>query len=183
MKTLGGLTISALVGSLILGVGVLPAWGQGGNPPASTKESGQTSGKGVTAVEQTYKGGGNAEEQIKALTTQLVQAELKGDTSFLEKYYADDCWITHGDGKLTTKGEEVASLKSGATKYESVDVRDQKIRTYGDTAIVNSETSVKGTVNGKPYSGDVRTTRVWVKQKGNWKAVTFQVTRVASSGQ
>jgi hypothetical protein len=29
------------------------ALGQGGNPPASTKESGATSGKGMTAVEQT----------------------------------------------------------------------------------------------------------------------------------
>ncbi len=32
--------------------------GQGGNPPASTKESGATSGHGMTAVEQTSKGGG-----------------------------------------------------------------------------------------------------------------------------
>lgn len=37
-----------------LGAWALPAWGQGGNPPASTKESGATSGKGMTAVEQTY---------------------------------------------------------------------------------------------------------------------------------
>ena len=34
------------------------AWGQGGNRPASTKESGQTSGRGQTAVEQTAKGHG-----------------------------------------------------------------------------------------------------------------------------
>jgi cytochrome oxidase Cu insertion factor (SCO1/SenC/PrrC family) len=31
------------------------AWGQGGNPPASTKESGETSGHGMTAVEQAQK--------------------------------------------------------------------------------------------------------------------------------
>jgi quercetin dioxygenase-like cupin family protein len=37
-----------------LGAWALPAWGQGGNPPASTKESKATSGKGMTAVEQTY---------------------------------------------------------------------------------------------------------------------------------
>ena len=38
------------------------ALGQGGNPPASTKESGATSGHGMTAAEQTYKE--NAEQQI-----------------------------------------------------------------------------------------------------------------------
>jgi hypothetical protein len=35
------------------------ALGQGGNPPASTKESGATSGKGMTAVEQTAVGSGD----------------------------------------------------------------------------------------------------------------------------
>jgi hypothetical protein len=55
------------------------ALGQGGNPPASTKESGQTSGKGMTAGEQT---GESVEQQIKTLSDQLAQALLKGDTSF-----------------------------------------------------------------------------------------------------
>jgi hypothetical protein len=54
MKRPSRLTISILTfGVLVLGAWALPALGQGGNPPASTKESGQTSGQGETAVEQT----------------------------------------------------------------------------------------------------------------------------------
>jgi hypothetical protein len=56
----------------------------------------------MTAVEQTGKGGGN-EEQIKTLQAQLVQAFLKGDTSFIDRYYADDITIIHGDGKLSQR--------------------------------------------------------------------------------
>ena len=52
MKKLGALTISIFTATLILGVGLLPAWGQGAIPPASTKAVGQTSGHGVTLVEQ-----------------------------------------------------------------------------------------------------------------------------------
>jgi uncharacterized protein (TIGR02246 family) len=125
--------------------------------------------------------GGNAEQQIKTLQTQLVQAVQKGDTSFFEKYYARDCYIIHGDGKQTTKAEEIEDFKSGALKYESIDMRDQKIRIYGDTAVVNTLASVKATVNGKPISGDFRAIFVWVKQKGNWMSVAFQSTRVAPS--
>lgn len=55
MKRLGQWTIRLVVSGILL-LGTLPAWGQGGNPPASTKESGATSGRGVTAVEQTYRG-------------------------------------------------------------------------------------------------------------------------------
>jgi len=36
--------------------------------------------------------------------------------------------------------------------------------------------SSTGTLGGEPYSGDFRTTQVWVKQKGNWKVVAFQST-------
>jgi lipocalin-like protein len=57
----------ALVASALLAASL--AWSQGGNPPASTKESGETSGHGMTAVEQTGKSGGNVEQQIAAEPT------------------------------------------------------------------------------------------------------------------
>ena len=66
--------------------------------------------------------GGSAEQQIAALSDQAIQAQLKDDTSFFEKYYADDATIVHSDGKLYTKAEEIANLKSGSLKYESIDM-------------------------------------------------------------
>ena len=123
----------------------------------------------------------NAEESIKALQAQIVPAFLKGDPSFIEKYYADDAWVIHGDGKMTTKAEEIANLKSGVNKYESIGLRDQEIRVYGDIAIVNAVFSVKGRVNGEPYSGDVRNIRVWVRQKGSWRVISYSTTRILST--
>jgi len=159
-------------------------WGQGANPTAGRKESENTSGRGMTAVEHTFQsGGGTVEQEIKTLQAQDVQAILKGDTSFLEKYYADDYIAIHGNGMLSTKAEEIENFKSGATKYDSISVREAKIRTYGDTAVVNALASVKATFNGKPYIGDVRNTRVWVKQNSTWKLVLFQATRLASASQ
>jgi len=136
---------------------VTATWAQGADLPASAKSD---------------------EEQIKNLEKQQVQAQMKGDTSFIDKYYADDCWIIHSDGTQATKAEEVANLKSGSLKYESIDVRDEKVRILGPTAIVNLQLSFKGAVNGKPYSGEIRRTQVWAKQKGNWKVVVYHVTRV-----
>jgi ketosteroid isomerase-like protein len=165
---------------------VLPPldWSQGGNPPASTKESGRTSGPDQTAVEQTAKdSGGTAEQQIKTLEAQRIAAILKGDTSFLEKYFADDYVAIRGDGKLSTKAQEIENIKSGITKYESLDEHELKIRIYGDTAISNGLFSIKAIINGKPITGDARTTRVWVRQKGNWKLVAFQATRVPPASQ
>jgi ketosteroid isomerase-like protein len=123
---------------------------------------------------------GNVEQQIKTLSDQLSQAYVKGDTSFFEKYLADDYTGIYAIGQLYTKAE---SLKPGAFKFESFDMHEMKIRVYGDTAVVTSLTSAKGTINGKPFSGDFRTTRVWVKQKGGWKLVAFQSTQVPPASQ
>lgn len=120
----------------------------------------------------------NTQQEIKSLQGVILQAILKGDTGVMEKYYADDYIAIHGDGKLTTKAQEIENFKSGVTKYDSITVREAKIRIYGDTAVVNALASVKNIVNGQPYIGDVRNTRVWVKQNGGWKLVGFQATRV-----
>ena len=124
--------------------------------------------------------GGSVEQQIAALSDQMIQAQLKADTSYFEKHYADDATIVHGTGKLFTKAEEIADLKSGSLKYETNEARERTIRVYGDTAVLSLLISYKGTVSGKPFSGDLRRTVVWVKQKGNWKIVAYQVTRLPS---
>jgi ketosteroid isomerase-like protein len=123
---------------------------------------------------------GSDEQQIKTLSDQLAQAYLKDDTSFFEKYFSDDYTGVYSSGTPYTKTE---SLAPGALKYESFDVREMKIRVYGNTAVVTSLTSATGTVrkDGKPFSGLYRTIRVWVKQKDGWKLIAFQSTQVPSA--
>ena len=125
----------------------------------------------------------DAEEQVKKLSDQVTAAELKGDTGFMEKYFADDYTAIHNDGKLSTKAQEIENFKSGAFKLESDDLRERKIRVYGDTAVVIGLASAKGTIGGKPFSSDFRFTRIWVKQQGNWKSVAYQATRVVPASQ
>ena len=180
MKRLVALTSSIFIAALVLGVGSLPAWGQGENSPASTKESGQTSGHGFTALEQTS---GSVEQQIRTLHDQGRQAALKGDAGFFEKHLAAGYFGIGGDGKLRTKAESVQDFKSGGIKYDSIDEREVKVNTYGNTAVVNSVASVKMTANGKPIDGNYRATFVYVKQGGDWREVAFQSTPVAPEGR
>ena len=180
MKNLGAFAISIFIATLVPGLGSLPAWGQGGNPPAFTKESGQTSGHGLTALEQTS---GSVEQQIRTLHDQGRQAALKGDAGFFEKHLTAGYFGIGGDGKLRTKAESVQDFKSGDIKYESIDERDVKVNTYGNTAVVNSLASVKLIANGKPIGGDYRATFVYVKQGGDWREVAFQSTPVAQEGR
>jgi ketosteroid isomerase-like protein len=125
--------------------------------------------------------GGNAEGQIKALQAEFVKAILKGDTSFYQKYFSDDAISVHGQGQVYTKAQEIAELKSGSLKYDSYTIRDQTIHIDGSTAVVVTLVSGKGLLESKPFNQDFRTAYVWVTEKGNWKLVLRQVTRIPAS--
>jgi len=152
--------------------------GQGGNPPASTKESGKTSGHGMTAVEQTGKGG-DVEQTVKALSEQLNQAALKGDTATYDKLVSPDYASIGIYGTVATKAEILENYKSGKTKFDSIEVLDTKVRVYGDTALVSGTSNVKGHPGTTDLSGQYRSVRVWIKRNGKWQSVYFQATRVA----
>jgi uncharacterized protein (TIGR02246 family) len=125
--------------------------------------------------------GGNAEQQIKTMIDQVHAAMLKGDTNFLEKVFADDYMAIRGDGSVLTKAQEIEGFKSGAIKYQSVVLQDVKIRVYGKTAVTVTLTTTTNMRNGKPRTGSNRSTRVWLKQGGEWKCVLYQATRVPSA--
>lgn len=123
--------------------------------------------------------GGAVEQQIATLGDQLNQAFGKADTGWMEKHFADDFTAIHSNGKLVNKAQEIDNVKSGNIKWASVDQHERKIRVFGNTAVVVASST--GTVGGNPYSGDFRTTQIWVKQNGNWKMVAFQSTRFPTS--
>jgi len=133
----------------------------------------------LLVVPMAWSQGGNAEQQIKTLGEQLNAANLKGDTSFLEKVLADDYTGVRGDGSVLTKAQEIEKYKFGAIKYETNDVQDLKIRVYGHTAVSTSLSSSKNIRDGQQHIGTTRSIRVWVKQKGTWKCVAYQTTRVS----
>jgi ketosteroid isomerase-like protein len=152
---------------------------QGNNPPASTKEAGQTSGHGMTGVEQGMKS--SVEEEIKALDDQRRQATLKGDVNFFQKYLADNYVAIDPRGSEVTRDQVLQSFKNGKTKYDSIDVRDRKVRAFGNAAIVNADSVVKGVANGQPIDGEYRATIVWVKQGGKWKVASFTAVPIQAS--
>ena len=123
--------------------------------------------------------GGNAEQQIKTIGEQLSAAMLKADADAMDKILADDYTGVRGDGSVLTKAQEIEKYKSGAIKYATNEIKDLKIRVYGHTAVSTSLSSSKNMRDGQQHIGTTRNIRVWVKQKGTWKCVAYQTTRVS----
>jgi ketosteroid isomerase-like protein len=123
--------------------------------------------------------GGTVEQSIKASTEQLNQAALKGDAATYDKLLADDYISINVLGGTSTKAQILENMKSGKAKFDAIEVLDSKVRVYGDAALVIGLANVKGRSGDTDISGQYRSVRVWIKQKGQWKTVSFQATRVA----
>ena len=124
--------------------------------------------------------GGNAEQEVRGVLKQMIDADLKGDAAVLDRTTTDDYTITRDNGVVRTKAETLQGIGDGSTKFESFDVSDIRVRIYGETAVVTFQGAIKGSRAGKDMSGQFREVRVFIKRGGNWLAVLAQRTRIAS---
>jgi hypothetical protein len=131
---------------------------------------------GSAAWSQEKEVGGGTQKGVAGLEEQVRMAVIKGDTSVLERYLADDFVGIGPNGIADDKSHTIQALKDGTVKYSAIDVSEEHVRMYGNTGIYNGRGNVKMTINGQPLTADVRVTIVWLKQNGHWKRVSFQAT-------
>jgi hypothetical protein len=125
--------------------------------------------------------GGGAEQQIKALEEQGNQAMLKGDAAWGKAHSTANYTFVDPQGAAST-----AEGNMPEPKFTGLDISEQNIRVFGNAAVVVEKASVKGTVTtpggDQSIDGDYRVTHVWVKEGGQWKLASGQVTKIAAGG-
>ena len=92
---------------------------------------------GSATWSQEKKTGGGTEKAIVGLEQQIRRAVIKGDTSILERYLADDYVGIGPNGITEDKSQTIQELKDGTVKYSTIDVTEEHIRMYGNTGIYN----------------------------------------------
>ncbi len=117
-----------------------------------------------------------AEQAVLKLEQQWTDALVKADLAALDRIYHEDLVYTHSSGVVDTKATYIDSIKTGKTKYESFDRSEVRVRFHGDAALVTCRSVIK--VNGNTLT--VRYIHVYVKQKGAWKMVAHQATRLTT---
>ncbi|HEX3093254.1 MAG TPA: nuclear transport factor 2 family protein, partial [Candidatus Angelobacter sp.] len=90
-----------------------------------------------------------AEQQVKQMEQQLRSEVIKGETASMEKFEAEDAVNVDASGMMLDKERSIQMLKDGSVKYTAIDVKEEQVRSYGNTAIYNGLASTKVTVNGQ----------------------------------
>ena len=71
----------------------------------------------------------------------------------------------------------VANVRSGVSKWD-ISFDDEKVRAYGNAAVVTGRGRFNGVRKGVPVNRVIRFTTVWVKRAGEWQLVSYQATPI-----
>jgi ketosteroid isomerase-like protein len=126
----------------------------------------------------TFADAAKAADTVKELDAKRFAATTKNDFDTLASLLADDLVYTHSSAAVDGKTTYIDALRTGKTKYESIEPSDVKVRVYGVTAIVNGTAKLSVTTDGKTNSFSLRYTDVWVMRDNKWQMVSWQSTRL-----
>ena len=118
------------------------------------------------------------EQEILALEEKRCAAMTANDIAGLEKLFHDELIYTHSSAVVDTRASYLEALKSGHTRYHSVQRSDEKVRVCGDSALVTGRAIMDVTVRGEKKHLDTRFLDVWTKTPQGWKFVAWQSTKL-----
>ena len=115
-----------------------------------------------------------AEGCAQQWATYLSQGQADEIAKILDESYQH----IHGTGLVENKEEFLGALRSGARKYEPIQLEDVKTRLFGECAVVTGKFALKVSIKGKMMEGVNRFSFVVVQTPQGPKIVSFQATAI-----
>lgn len=117
---------------------------------------------------------------ITEMENASVKADKAGDSSFIEKNYADNFSGGSSWGNWETKQSILADMKdSQNNKTNSEEISDLNVRLYGDTAIATYKSTYDSVHHGEHRARTILSTDTFVRQNGSWKQVASHSSELA----
>ena len=111
---------------------------------------------------------------VARLDTEYQAAVKKNDAATMERLLADDFVLVTGSGRTHTKSDLLQEARSGRIIYERQEDTAQKVRVWGDAAVITAKLWEKGTDNGKPFDCTLWFTDIYVRTATGWRYVFGQ---------
>lgn len=118
------------------------------------------------------------EKALRKVEADLCEAFRTSNADVLAKLEDQRYTLTNSRGQVTGRAQDIDEAKKNDPHYEVFSNHDQKIRFYGDAAIINGITTAKGTSQGKSFDADYQYTDTYVKRNGQWTLVASHATKV-----
>ena len=130
----------------------------------------------LMAIGPTSRAGSSADDEkaVAALDTEYQAAVKTNDVATMSRILADDFVLVTGLGKTYTKADLLNEARSKRTVYEHQEDSAQKVRVWGDTAVVTALLWAKGTEDGKAFDYKLWFSDTYVRTPTGWRYVFGQ---------
>lgn len=118
------------------------------------------------------------EREILRVETTLCHAFETGDVQALRDGLDATFTLTDSRGTVTDLDQNLAEVAGGDPDYEVFRNHGQRIRLYGDAAIVTGITSIRSHSGGTTFEGDFQFTDTWVRRDDGWKLAASHASRL-----
>ena len=115
-------------------------------------------------------------KSVAALDTKYQAAVKANDAQTMDQILADDFVLVTGRGKVYNKADLLDSARKKEVAYERQDEEPgtQKIRVWGDTAVVTALLWIKSAQEGKPADYKLWFSDTYVRTPAGWRYVFGQ---------
>jgi len=113
---------------------------------------------------------------VAALDTRYQAAVKSNDAATMDQILADDFVLVNGRGKVSGKADLIESARKKEVTYEHQDEEPgtQKVRVWGDTAVVTALLWIKAVQGGKPIDYKLWFSDTYVRNPTGWRYVFGQ---------
>jgi hypothetical protein len=119
------------------------------------------------------------EKDLLKVEATLCRAFETGDVEALRKGLDARFTLTDSKGTVTDLEQNLAEVSRKDPVYEVFRNHHQKVRLYGDAAVVTGITTLKGHSGKTRFAGDFQFTDTWIHRDGQWKLAASHVTRLS----
>jgi ketosteroid isomerase-like protein len=113
---------------------------------------------------------------VAALDTAYQAAVERNDAATMDRILADDFVLVLGTGAVHTKAELLEEARRQSITWDVQREIDgsQKVRVWGDTAVVTAKLRVKGVRDGKAFDRTLWFSDTYVRTAAGWRYVFGQ---------
>jgi ketosteroid isomerase-like protein len=119
------------------------------------------------------------ESRVMQVTQDACVAFLKADVAAAEALLAPGFTLVNSQAVVQSREEVLAEIRNRDPVYEVFRNHSMSARVFGDAAIVQGITAVKGKSGEHAFDVNVRFTDTLIREKGKWRLVVSHVTAIA----
>jgi hypothetical protein len=117
-----------------------------------------------------------AEEVLRVHRGIFYRSLIDQDYDALADLYASDYMLVRSDGSVLNKESVLRDLTVGGLTFESIELVGEKVRIYGETAVVTGESRALAHIRGEQFASHFLLVAVYTNQAEMVRLVHFQST-------